>query len=113
MITAILNLFTNPVIDDTSMISHPISTMEESFKSIAISLNIPLEARGQLTPEVVKVIEAMSVNDYGKPDGVKQQIKENIQFFNWIPPLNSYQKSPTQIEMVQRLLKSLILLERS
>lgn len=67
--------------------SDPISTMEESFKSIAISLNIPLEARGQLTPEVVKVIEAMSVNDYGKPDG---------EFFDWFFGLNLLPKDESK-----------------
>lgn len=51
-----------------------ISKMEESFKSIAISLNIPLEVRGRLTPEVVEAIKAMSVKDRGIPDG---------EFFDW------------------------------
>lgn len=51
-----------------------ISKMEESFESIARSLNIPLEVRGRLTPEVVEAIKAMSVKDHGKPDG---------EFFDW------------------------------
>lgn len=51
-----------------------ISKMEESFKSIAISLNIPLEVRGRLTPEVVEDIKAMSDKDHERPDG---------EFFDW------------------------------
>lgn len=51
-----------------------ISKMEESFESIARSLNIPLEVRGRLTPEVVEAIKAMSVKDRGIPDG---------EFFDW------------------------------
>lgn len=51
-----------------------ISKMEESFESIARSLNIPLEVRGRLTPEVVEDIKDMPMKDTMRPNG---------EFFDW------------------------------